>query len=315
MKKRAIVLTIFLLAACLMLTACSDMAMGGLIQELFFEFDENVDSIPEEHSQLLETIPEDFTIPEEVPDNVTVLETTAPDVIEPEPENISSQGLKFKSNGNGTCKVSGIGTCTDTNIVIPSVSPDGDRVTSIGDDAFYGCSRLKSIVIPDGVTSISDSAFQYCDNLTSVVIPDSVTSIGDSAFYDCSRLTSIVIPDGVTSIGDKVFTGCSRLTSIVIPDGVTSIGVSEFYSCKSLASIVIPEGVTIIDDFAFSGCSGLTSIVIPDSVTSIGNEAFWNCDSLTDVYYTGTEQEWAAITIGEYNRGLTNATIHFNYQP
>ena len=73
MKQRAIVLTIFLLATCLMLTACSDMAMGGLLQELFSELEENTDINPEELSQLLETIPEDFTIPESItiPDDFT----------------------------------------------------------------------------------------------------------------------------------------------------------------------------------------------------------------------------------------------------
>ncbi len=93
-----------------------------------------------------------------------------------------SRGLEFSSNGNGTCNVVGIGDCTDTDIIIPSISPDGDRVTGIGGSAFRDCSSLTSIVIPDGVTAIGGSVFQDCISLTSVNIPDSVTSIGISAF-------------------------------------------------------------------------------------------------------------------------------------
>ena len=80
-----------------------------------------------------------------------------------------------------------------------------------------------------------------------------------------------------------------------------------------LTSVTIPDSVTAIGNSAFSSCSNLTSITIPDSVTSIGRMAFYDCDSLTDVYYAGTQAQWAAITIGEYNECLASATIHYNY--
>ena len=95
-----------------------------------------------------------------------------------------------------------------TELVIP------DSVESIGERAFYYCSKITSVVIPDSVTSIGSSAFYECDSLTSVVIGDSVTSIGDYAFYDCDSLTSVVIGDSVTSIGNYAFFDCYRLTSI-----------------------------------------------------------------------------------------------------
>ena len=322
MKQRAMMLVVLLLAMTMVLSACDGVVSGGLLQKLLFELGNDLNDNPEELSQLIETIPEDFTIPEEVTEMIseelTLTDTTEPDTTEPattEPELVPSQGLEFKSNGNGTCTVAKIGTCTDTNIVIPSVSPYGDRVTSIGDSAFRSYSGLTSIVIPDGVTSIGDSAFSGCRSLTSIVIPNGVTSIGEAAFAVCISLTSIVIPDGVTSIGNSVFWDCSGLTSIVIPDGVTSIGDNAFEGCESLTSVVIPDGVTSIGDYAFSGCSGLTSVVIPDSVTSIDTYAFTGCESLTDVYYTGTEQEWAAISGGTNNDDLKGATIHFNYVP
>ena len=81
-----------------------------------------------------------------------------------------SEGLEFVSNGNGTCYVKSIGTCTDTELLIPPTSPDGDRVTNIGMRAFYGCETITSVTIPDSVTSIYDSAFAYCKCLTSIKV-------------------------------------------------------------------------------------------------------------------------------------------------
>ncbi len=156
-------------------------------------------------------------------------------------------------------------------------------VTSIGEHAFYACSSLTSVTIPNSVTSIGAYAFKNCSSLTSVTIPNSVTSIGDEAFYGCSSLTSVSIPNSVTSIESAAFADCSSLTSVTIPNSVTSIGDYAFVDCSSLTSIEIPNSVTSIGEWAFSFCSGLTSVTIPNSVTSIGYAAFAYCGSLTSV--------------------------------
>ena len=135
------------------------------------------------------------------------------------------------------------------------------------------------------VTRIGLDAFYLCSSLTSITLPNSVTSIGEGAFFDCSSLTSLTLPNSVTSIGDYAFSGCSSLTSITLPNSITSIGSSAFSSCSSLTSITLPNSVTSIGDYAFSGCSFLTSVTIPNSVTSIGSSAFRNCSSLTSVIW------------------------------
>ena len=116
-----------------------------------------------------------------------------------------------------------------------------DGITSIGNDAFIGCTGLKSIVIPDRVTSIGGGAFDGCRSLASVTIGNSVTSIGEYAFSECSALKSVTIPNSVTSIGGGAFDGCRSLASVTIPGGVTSIEYWIFAYCSSLTSVTIGD--------------------------------------------------------------------------
>lgn len=136
-----------------------------------------------------------------------------------------SLGLAYTVNEDGkTCTVTGIGTCTDTELVIPAFSPEDLPVTAIGaaafkeriDDAYTDITILGNVL-----TEIGEEAFSGCSAIRSINIPDSVTRIGSLAFSDCSSLASITIPDGVTKISDHTFFRCSALASITLPDSVT----------------------------------------------------------------------------------------------
>ena len=167
-------------------------------------------------------------------------------------------------------------------LAIPAIL-EGLPVTSIGDNAFWGCNQLVRVDIPDGVTSLGEEAFGSCRRLTSVRIPDSVTSIGAGAFGDCRELFRLIIPARVTSIAQFLFNGCYSLTSVTIPDGVNLIGTLAFGGCIKLTRVVVPEGVTLLEDSVFAGCSGLTSVSLGQNVTSIGRRTFYQCSSLTSI--------------------------------
>ena len=203
-----------------------------------------------------------------------------------------SDGLTWTLYEDGTLNISGTGemrgynaysikspACDNSNIKNVVIE---DGITSIGNNAFYGCS-LTNIRIPGSVTSIGKYALEDCMSLTSVTIPGSVSSIGEYAFSDCRNLTDATILDGVTSIENRAFWGCSSLTSVTIPNSVTNIGESAFWHCSELTSVTIPDGVTSIEDHVFVSCYSLTSITIPNSVTSIGNFAFRSCTELTSI--------------------------------
>ena len=183
---------------------------------------------------------------------------------------------KIKENTKVICNDAFWGCTSLSCIVIPN------SVTYIGDDAF-SMTALSSVVIPNSVTSIGKGTFWNCTFLSSIVIPNSVTSIGNRAFVGCKSLSNIVIPNSVTSIGNRAFEGCTSLSSIVIPDSVTDIGESAFSSCTSLSGVVIPNSVKSIGESAFSSCTSLSGIVIPNSVKSIGYRMFSSCTSLSSI--------------------------------
>ena len=183
---------------------------------------------------------------------------------------------------------------------------------------YKGTAANLNINIKDGTKSITNYAFYDCTGLKSVQIPNSMIDIGFWAFYRCSALTSIIIPNSVTNIGNYAFYGCSNLTTISISNSVTSIGDGTFYGCSGVTSVVIPESVTNIGKEAFSDCFSLTSISTENTITSVGVNAFYGTkwyDNQPDglVYvgsalynYKGTMSINSNINIKEGTKSITD---------
>ena len=179
-----------------------------------------------------------------------------------------------------TAEVSGGYNKYEGDVVIPKkFTYEGVEysVTSIGVQAFYCCSHLTSVTIPNSVTSIGERAFVSCSGLTSVKITDLAAwckirfdayanplSYADHLYLNGEEIKDLVIPNSVTSIGNWAFDGCNGLTSVTIPNSVINIGYEAFSGCNGLTSVTIGNSVTTIGDYAFSGCNGLTSVHITD---------------------------------------------------
>ena len=197
---------------------------------------------------------------------------------------------------------------------------DGE-VTSIGYLAFYNCSSLTSVTIPDSVTFIGDCAFQSCSSLQKFngkfASEDGRCLIIDgtlNSFAIGCGATEYTIPNSVTTIGDCAFSGCSSLTSVTIPDSVTTIGNYAFRECSSLTGVTIPDSVTTIGWWAFLDCRSLTSVTIPESVTTIGERAFIDCSSLQEFNGKFASEDGRCLIVdGVLNSfapaGLTEYTI------
>lgn len=143
--------------------------------------------------------------------------------------------------------------------------------------AFYNCSNLVSISLPEAVDRISHSAFMGCSNLTSIIIPDNLQYIEGFAFNGCSNLSAIDIPNDVSVIYESAFEGCGKLTEIVLPGNITFIDKNLFKGCSGLTSILIPSAVTSIRSGAFSGCIELKEITLNNSLTTVEWNVFQNC--------------------------------------
>ena len=174
--------------------------------------------------------------------------------------------------------------------------------------AFYGCTMLESITLPEDLTSIGEKAFYNCAGLSEIEIPDSVTTIGSYAFRGCTGLTEIEIPDSVTTIGSYAFSGCSALASVSIGNGVTTIGTYAFYNCTGLTEIEIPDSVTSIGEGAFSGCSGLTEMTIP----FVGGSATATSASSSTLfgYIFGTNSYTGATGVNQYYNSSNSRTYY-----
>lgn len=221
---------------------------------------------------------------------------------------------------------------SEEEIVIPS-EIDGHNVTIIGDDAFYFCSSITKVTIPNTIISIESQAFRACQNLREIIIPENVAYIGINAFSSCTNLqtvyynakdcttldgiftwcpnlSTVIFGDTVTVIPEGIFTGCETLTNLSLSKSITIIGEDAFYRCTSLAEVVIPENITYIGYFAFGDCTNLQTVYYnaKNCITTLDSSPFVNCTSLSN-FIIGNGVKTIPPYLGSFIESLTNLTI------
>ena len=158
-----------------------------------------------------------------------------------------------------------------------------EGITTVGANAFAGCTALTEVQLPESVTYIGAGAFSGCTALAGIELPETVVTLDDQAFSGCTALCEITLPAGLLGLGEAAFSGCRALTDISIPGNVEEIGRSAFSNCSQLSRVDIGDGVESIGAYAFSGCTALNRVTVPDSVTEIGAWAFYRCTGLVSV--------------------------------
>lgn len=193
-----------------------------------------------------------------------------PDDIENPPQRLE---VKLKSNGNDDSYyiITGIGSCTDDDLVIPSAI-EGVPVSEISSDAFCNNNQIKSVFCGSRVTKIGDRAFLNCTNLKKVTVPDSVIKIGKEAF-ECCAVSELVLSNRITEIGESAFQLCLNLKSVKLPESLTAISDNTFNGCSNLTTVELSSMTESIGYQAFGG-TGISSISIPKSVQTISAGAF-----------------------------------------
>lgn len=242
---------------------------------------------------------------------------------------------------DGEATIVGYKDSSTEKIIIPEVL-GGYKVKEIGSKAFYSYENLKSVVIPNTVEIIGAEAFCYCVDLESVSIPCGVKKIGGYAFAGCKKLNNVELSDsierikdnafyysgyylnednwedGILYIGNHLIEANKEVENITIKKSTKSIAEWAFGNNDKLSYIEVPEGISIINEATFYGCSNLKAIVLYDSITKISDFAFTHCDNLTDIYYTGSQEQWNLIEINYFNMmndEIKNANKHYNYDP
>lgn len=214
-------------------------------------------------------------------ENESESETEEPDSeteTAPLPTVVASEGLLFTSNGNGTCYVSGMGSCRDSFVILPHSSPVGDVVVGIGDYAFRGCTYLKSIEINSAIRYIGQYAF-YGSGLVNVTLPAEVEAVGDFAFAGCRDLENISV-DGQNAVYCDI-------------DGV-------LYNKEASIILACPMGKEI------------SSITIGITVSEIKTMAFYGCNAIKAVYYEGGVSAYRKIHVGAGNEPIESAIVYYS---
>ena len=169
----------------------------------------------------------------------------------------SSNPATFTITNTGSIGESAFAECTNMQ------SATIDCIGTVGNYAFQNCG-MQTATLGERITSLGSNAFSGCSKLQSIIVPDGVTSMGNNCFSICSSMTSAKIGSGIQAIPTYAFSGCSKLTDMQIGQNVRTIDTGAFANCSSLPIIEIPKSVTSINNYAFSGCSKLAKVTLSD---------------------------------------------------
>lgn len=246
-----------------------------------------------------------------------------------------SEGLKI-AEYDDSCIVTGIGTFTGAELVIPShvngkpvTSIDEDAITnetmvslvipgtvrSIGEEAVSDSKKLETVTFGEGLIGVGYGSFAGCVSLKNVMLPSTLESVSGSAFRSCTALTEVTFL-GNSSLGNNAFFECASLKKVTFAgtDGrAYSVKSSAFESDGALETVIFSEGLETIGSFSFVGCKGLKEIYLPASLKKIEVNAFQKTGEYT-VYYAGSEEDWNKVTVANGNEDLGLATFVYNYK-
>lgn len=217
---------------------------------------------------------------------------------------ICGDNLTWVLDSSGTLTISGTGEFTEfyASYATPWYSQNesikkiiiNDGVTDIGPFAFFGCTNVESVSIPDSVTELGGLCFSFCESLSEIILPEKIKTIGYRAFQYCTKLEQMIIPDSVVYIGEYAFVECRSLISVSLSSSITELSYCIFSRCTSLNKFVIPKGVKKICDSAFTSCEHLSSLTFSESVTDIGQSAFHGCSNLKEIHISNIKS-WVSI--------------------
>lgn len=161
-----------------------------------------------------------------------------------------SEGLEFESNGDGTCTWIGLGSCEDTEIMVPEKNGE-DTVTAVGANVLNRKEGITKVVLPDTVKTIKENAFMSNDDLLEIDFGSGLETIEKFGVAYCDKLEKLDLPDSVRTIGEHAFTGDTALLEILIPEGVESVGDFAFTDTTSVKKISIPASMNEFEAYSF----------------------------------------------------------------
>ena len=248
-----------------------------------------------------------------------------------------SEGLEYRLLDDYDEKhyaVWGIGTCTDTHILIPEsyqglpvtyIYPNAfanntqiksvtfsDSILDIGAAAFLGCTSLERVTFSNSIEFVRDEAFKGCVFLSDLAFPSSLKSIGKSAFEGCTSLNSLNFPSKLLSIYDYAFKDCDNVKSILLSSSIDNLKPTAFENCKSVDTIVFGDRFI---DYDYGMFANLITVILPNTISAFPSYMFEGCNNLEykeydNALYLGSAENPYLVLVKAKNTNISSCEIH-----